>query len=265
MENLLISTKILPKLSSDHKPIQLLLAPKEDFGPIPFKFSPLWIEKAGFMDTIQSAWDTPINGSPSFVREQKLKATKKDLKEWLRKLRNPTTHQRKIDVQQLETLQIGMEGLHITPEILNKEAAFQRNIHQSFRREEEHWRLKSRSLWLKAGDRNTSFFHRQYKARLSRNHITEIKNDEGQICNKFDQIKIAAENYFKDLYGTRHEGSKEDIEDLLSHIPHLITHEDNQALLKPVSEQEIIKVIWAMESDKAPGPDDFTIHFFKVC
>jgi len=158
-----------------------------------------------------------------------------------------------------------MEGLHITPEILNKEAAYQRNIHQSFRREEEHWRLKSRSLWLKAGDRNTSFFHHQYKARLSRNHINEIKNDEGHICNKFDQIKLAAENHFKDLHGTRHEGSKEYIEDLLSHIPHLITHEDNQALLKPLSEEEIIKVIWAMESDKALGPDGFTIDFYKVC
>eukprot|EP00253_Pinus_taeda_P025214 PITA_25214 len=265
MENLLISTKNLPKLSSDHKPIQLLLAPEEDLGPIPFKFNPLWIEKEGFMDTIQSAWDIPINGSPSCVWEKKLKATKKSLKEWLRKLHNPTTQQRKTDVQQLETLQIGMEGLYITPEILNKEATFQRNIHQSIRREEEHWRLKSRSLWLKAGDRNTSFFHRQYKARLSRNHITEIKNDEGKICNKFDQIKIAAENHYKELYGTRLEGSKEDTEDLLSHIPHLITHEDNQALLKPVSEEEIIKVIWAMDLDKAPGLDGFTIHFFKIC
>jgi len=75
------------------------LAPEEDLGPIPFKFSPLWIEKTGFMDTIQSAWDILINGSPSFVWEKKLKATKKALKEWLRKLHNPTTHQRKIDVQ----------------------------------------------------------------------------------------------------------------------------------------------------------------------
>ena len=177
LENLLISTKILPKLSSDHEPIQLIMAPEEDLGPIPFKFSPLWIEKEGFLDTIQSSWDIPINGSPSYVWEKKLKATKKALKEWLRNLPNPPSQQRKDEVQQLETLQIGMEGLHITLEILNKEAAYQRNTHQAFRREEEYWRLKSRSLWLKAGDRNTLFFHRQYKARLSRNHITEIKNE----------------------------------------------------------------------------------------
>lgn len=264
LENLLISSKILPKLSSDHKPIQLILALEEDLGPIPFKFSPLSIEKAGFLDTIQSTWDIPINGSLSYVWEKKLKATKKALKEWLRKLPNPSSQQRKDEVQQLETLQIGMESLHITPEILNKEVAYRRNIHQAFRREEEYWRLKSCSLWLKAGDRNTSFFHRQYKARLSRNHITEIKNEEGQIYNKFDQIKIVAENHFKNLYGPGNEGNIEDTKDLLSYIPHLITHEDNQALLKPLSEEEIIKVIWEIESDKVPGPDGLTIHFYKV-
>jgi len=91
LENLLISSNILPNLSSDHKPIQLIMALEEDLGPISFKFSPLWIEKAGFLDTIQSAWDIPINGSPSYVWEQKLKATKKALKEWLRKLPNPSS------------------------------------------------------------------------------------------------------------------------------------------------------------------------------
>lgn len=131
---------------------------------------------------------------------------------------------------------MGMEGLYITPKILNKEAALQRNTHHSFRQEEEFWRLKSRSLWLKAGDRNTSFFHHQYKARLSWNHISKIKNEEGHICNKIDQIKTAAENHFKNLYGLGNEGSLEDIEDLLSNIPHLINQEDNQTLLKPLSE-----------------------------
>jgi len=120
-------------------------------------------------------------------------------------------------------------------------------------------------MWLKVGDRNTSFFHRQYKARLSRNHISEIKNEEGQIYNKIDQIKTAAENHFKNLYGLGNEGSLEDTEDLLFNIPHLINQEDNQTLLKPLSEEEIIKVIWVMESDKAARLDGFTIHFYKDC
>lgn len=53
--------------------------------------------------------------------------------------------------------------------------------------------------------------------------------------------------------------------DFLAHIPSLISPEDKSDLCKPVSEEEIIKVIWSMDSDKAPGPDGFTIHFYKVC
>eukprot|EP00253_Pinus_taeda_P032996 PITA_32996 len=51
----IIITKILPKLTSDHKTIQLLLEDEEDLGPIPFHFSPLWIEKEGFMETVKAA------------------------------------------------------------------------------------------------------------------------------------------------------------------------------------------------------------------
>eukprot|EP00253_Pinus_taeda_P016420 PITA_16420 len=50
MNNKIINTKFLPKLTSDHKPMQLLLEDEEDLGPLPFRFSPLWIERDGFME-----------------------------------------------------------------------------------------------------------------------------------------------------------------------------------------------------------------------
>ena len=53
--------------------------------------------------------------------------------------------------------------------------------------------------------------------------------------------------------------------DFLHNVPSLVSIEENFDLMKPFSEQEIVEVIWAMESDKAPGPDGFLIHFYKVC
>ena len=35
--------------------------------------------------------------------------------------------------------------------------------------------------------------------------------------------------------------------------------------MKRFSEKEIVDVIWEMEFDKDPGPDGFSIHFYKVC
>ena len=35
--------------------------------------------------------------------------------------------------------------------------------------------------------------------------------------------------------------------------------------MKPFYEEEINNVVWDMESDKAPGLDGFSFHFYKVC
>ena len=51
----------------------------------------------------------------------------------------------------------------------------------------------------------------------------------------------------------------------LDNVPSLASAEDNYDLMKPFSEKEIFYVIWAMESEKAPGPDGFSFHFYKVC
>ena len=52
----LISTQIFPNLTSDHHLISLLLEEEENLGPIPFRFSPLWIERDGFWETMSQAW-----------------------------------------------------------------------------------------------------------------------------------------------------------------------------------------------------------------
>eukprot|EP00253_Pinus_taeda_P032424 PITA_32424 len=238
MNKKIITTKILPKLTSDHKPVQLILEDEEDLGPIPFRFSPLWTERDGFIDIVKTSWAKPVTGSSSYVWEQKLKATKLALKEWIRKPAPNPTSQRKEIVKLLETLQVEMESRDITPTLLHKE--------------------------LKAGDRNTSF-HRQYRARLSRNHISEITTTEGQICKGFSQIKEAAESHFRRLYTASKQGNEEETVDLLSNIPLLVSLEDNFTLINSIIEEETIKVIWSMDSDKAPGPDGFTIHFYKTC
>ena len=85
-KNFLISSKKLPKISSDHHPISLLLKEEEDYGPIPFRFSPLWSERDGFFDIVNEVWSQYVDGSLSYVCEQKLKRTKYALKAWIKNL-----------------------------------------------------------------------------------------------------------------------------------------------------------------------------------
>ena len=51
----------------------------------------------------------------------------------------------------------------------------------------------------------------------------------------------------------------------LDNIPSFVRTEDNKDLLKPLSKKEVLDVIWAMESDKSLGLDEFFFHFYRAC
>ena len=45
----------------------------------------------------------------------------------------------------------------------------------------------------------------------------------------------------------------------------LVTEEQNINLNKPIAKEEIDQVVQEMPNGKAPGPDGFTVEFFKAC
>ena len=73
-------------------------------------------------------------------------------------------------------------------------------IHRLHHKEEEKWRLKSRNIWLRIGDKNTKFFHKQEKTREMKNNIKKIYNIEGQLLKVFGEIKHEAYKHFQDHF-----------------------------------------------------------------
>ena len=53
--------------------------------------------------------------------------------------------------------------------------------------------------------------------------------------------------------------------EFLKNVPSFVSNRENIDLMMPFSEKEIVEVIWAMESNKAPRPDGYSIQFFTVC
>ena len=75
------------------------------------------------METVLEAWSIPMTGSSSFVWEQKLKITKRDLKKWFKEPSNSPISNRKETVQVLVDLQMDMENKEICASDLEKEQA----------------------------------------------------------------------------------------------------------------------------------------------
>jgi hypothetical protein len=51
----------------------------------------------------------------------------------------------------------------------------------------------------------------------------------------------------------------------MNHIPSLVTPEQNEALLCPITQAEVDLAVKEMPPGKAPGPDGFTTDFFHHC
>ena len=101
-------------------------------------------------------------------------------------------------------------------------------------KEEAEWRLKSRAVWLNAGDKNTKFFHKYASGRRREKSIWEIEVGGKTLC-KNSEIKTAAVNFFGTLY------SKIDMEVFVEHLemiveyPVMFNDEDNRIFLEKVA------------------------------
>jgi hypothetical protein len=51
----------------------------------------------------------------------------------------------------------------------------------------------------------------------------------------------------------------------LSYIPNLVQDMDNDELTKQVTREDILEALMQFKPDKAPSPNGFTSHFYKIC
>jgi len=52
---------------------------------------------------------------------------------------------------------------------------------------------------------------------------------------------------------------------IVAHISRVVSEDENNVLISCPSNDEIKKVIFALNSDSAPGPDGFGCSFFDGC
>ena len=105
--------------------------------------------------------------------------------------------------------------------------SIQKEINSLMDKEERMWRQRSRTLYLKDGDRNTRFFHCRATIRKRRNTIAGIRDRSDQWCSQADQIANVFEEYYQELLTST---NPESMLKALSSIPQLVTEDMNSTL-----------------------------------
>ena len=126
--------------------------------------------------------------------------------------------------------------------------------------EELFWFQKSREKWVKFGDRNTTFFHAQSIIRRKRNKIHGLFLQDGSWSTDDEVLRREALMFYRNLFAANPEEERHGLD--LETMP-CLSIRGKQALMLPVSKEEVRIAIMSMKSFKAPGPDGFQPFFFK--
>lgn len=120
-------------------------------------------------------------------------------------------------------------------------------------------RLRSRILYLREGDDNTSFFHQQAHYRKKKKIIAKFIVNDRVVTSPEDKLRAALDFYDALI------GSAEQRDFTLDFLSLGVQQHDLSELEVPFTEEEVWATIREIPLDKAPGPDGFTGRFYKVC
>ena len=118
-------------------------------------------------------------------------------------------------------------------------------------------------LWLREGDRNTSFFHKSTVQHRQQNQINRLKERDGTILEEQRPIEQELIWYFSDLLSKSEDEDQRNRRNITEHIPKLVTQDHNFILMRPIKWEKVEEVVLQMEKGTAPGPDGFTVDFYQ--
>lgn len=142
---------------------------------------------------------------------------------------------------------------------LSERATTMRELQEIAKQEEISWRQKSKLLWLKAGIKT---LNSSTRLQMPIEGTTRLKSPKstGLSWRTREQSMGRSMNFYKNLY-KENENRRPAFE---PNCPK-ISEEDKVWLQRPFSKEEMENIIKSCKDEKAPGPDGFSMAFYKHC
>ncbi|KAJ0548185.1 putative RNA-directed DNA polymerase [Helianthus annuus] len=250
--------EVLKKGLSDHCPV-VLSCNSWDYGPIPFKFFNSWADSTEVKRFVQTAVGNPVSN----MKADKflcliLKRVKTAIKKWREEVKLSEAKTTAAITQAVENIEKMAEvaRLNDTEKKLRVELRLKLRKIELAKAKDLH--QKARINWIKYGDDNTSYFHARINVNKARNRINGL-NIRGEWVTEPKVVKEEIRLWFKKQFA---EPIRRRPKFLNLGLPKLKdTH--LEALIQPFSLDEIWKAVKSCDGGKAPGPDGFTMKFYK--
>uniref|UniRef100_A0A803QG04 Reverse transcriptase n=1 Tax=Cannabis sativa TaxID=3483 RepID=A0A803QG04_CANSA len=129
-------------------------------------------------------------------------------------------------------------------------------------KQELFWKQRSKVHWLRAGDKNTKFFHHKASSRKKTNLIRKLTLDDGSVISNIAAIEAEICRFYSTLFHSQ--GSSRDAVNLiLSAVNSRLTAQQFASLESPFTSEEIRTALFQLSGDKAPGSDGLNAYFYQ--
>jgi hypothetical protein len=227
-----------------------------------FSFETAWLRHEEFLPKMKEIWEKPVHAKNAAERWYiKVNRIKKFLKGWGNNLKGQTRRYKMVLKNELDELEKIEEDVSLPVHLLERKTFIQTELMRLLEEEEMYWHKRSNETWLLQGDNNTGYFHKKANGKKREDIIFNLEKDGENIDNDEDMVKHATECY-KELFGPS--------DSLIFSLSpdcwtqeEKINEEENTALIREFSEEEIKKVVKNMKRNTAPGPDHIPIEFIR--
>ena len=121
--------------------------------------------------------------------------------------------------------------------------------------------VRCRATWMNEGEKPTRYFCNLENRHYTNKSVSFLEKSNGDIIDDQTEILREVEHFYRSLYSKR-VVQDVNISTLINNAPKL-TEIDINLLLEPLTFPEIAAALKSMKNFKSPGPDGFTVEFFK--
>ncbi|XP_026399755.1 uncharacterized protein LOC113295639 [Papaver somniferum] len=207
-------------------------------------------------------WNLPVHGTLDFIFLYKLKRLKASMKIWNFQVFGNINARLKQDMLRFETAARNYDDDPANLVKLNVMKDALSTLQDTKSQQAVMLKQKSRNNWLLDGASNTAFFHNSIRSRRSRNVISELVDNRGNIITD----KVLLHNHVVHYYEDKFNGMEGIIDDALFDCEHdSITLEESAMMDVVPTPEEIKEAVWDLGADSAPGSDEFSGCFYRQC
>nr|GFA71333.1 hypothetical protein [Tanacetum cinerariifolium] len=160
---------------------------------------------------------------------------------------------------ELDQIQSSLDKDPFNLNLREQEATCVVDFNQALIVEEKFFKQKAKILWLKEEDSISAYFHKTVKKRLSRSRIDVVMNGDGVIFAN-ETVPNAFVSHYEMFLGQAGISNGFDDSNLFKVC---LNDQDALHMVRSVTDREVKDAIFSMGDDKSPGPDGYTVAFFK--